>query len=127
MSRHPLQILRVDIFCPAASKFGVHGSPGEIQPRLIDVGAKFVGAGHPDHHWRRLCSQHQVRFTLPAGKVLPLQINRSEHDPGNKTRAYAETHKRQREAAFPAVVYLCISDCIAKQQCKQDSCGKKSS
>jgi len=59
-----LQMLRVDTFCPAGSKLGVHALPGEIQPRLIDVGAEFISAGLPDQHRSTICEPAKTRFAL---------------------------------------------------------------
>src|SRR3984957_5078858 len=36
-------ILGVNSLYPAVSKLGVHRSPGEVQPRLIKIGAELVG------------------------------------------------------------------------------------
>ena len=44
-----LQICGVDTVCPAIADFELEeGSPGEVEPRLVEVGAAFVGARNPD-------------------------------------------------------------------------------
>src|SRR5688572_10926302 len=43
-----LPICGVYSVCPAIADLGLEGSPGEVEPRLVEVGAALVGAGNPD-------------------------------------------------------------------------------
>ena len=43
-----LQICGVYTVCPTIADLGLEGSPGEVEPRLVEVGAALVGAGNPD-------------------------------------------------------------------------------
>ena len=47
-----LQIVGVNPLAPAVAELLPHGSAGEIEPGLVEVGAKFVRIGHPDHDRR---------------------------------------------------------------------------
>src|SRR6516165_7177448 len=40
----PLQVVRVNTLRPTVSKLLLHGSSGEIQPRLVEVVAKLIRA-----------------------------------------------------------------------------------
>ena len=42
------QIRGVYTVCPAIADLGLEGSPGEVEPRLVEVGAALVGARNPD-------------------------------------------------------------------------------
>jgi hypothetical protein len=44
----PLQIFGVNPFCPTVPKLEDDGTPGEVQPRLIDVGTEFVNSRRPN-------------------------------------------------------------------------------
>ena len=43
-----LQIRGVYTVCPTVADLGLEGSPGEVEPGLVEVGAALVGAGNPD-------------------------------------------------------------------------------
>jgi hypothetical protein len=43
-----LQICGVYTVCPTIAELGLEGSPGEVEPRLVEVGAALVGARNPD-------------------------------------------------------------------------------
>src|SRR5580765_2180563 len=43
-----LQIRGVYPVCPAIADLGLEGSPGEVEPRLVEVGAALVGARNPN-------------------------------------------------------------------------------
>jgi hypothetical protein len=49
---------------PAVSEFLLHPVAGERKPGLIEKGAKFIGAGHPDQHRSRVCHDAKAFFTL---------------------------------------------------------------
>jgi hypothetical protein len=43
-----LQICSVYTVCPAIADLGLERSSGEVEPRLVEVGAALVGARNPD-------------------------------------------------------------------------------
>src|SRR5271165_6731055 len=49
---------------PPFSQFLFHGPAREAQPTLIEKGAKFVRAGHPDENGSRVCNQAKSFFAL---------------------------------------------------------------
>jgi len=51
-------------FYPAVAQFGLKWPTGELQPRLIDVGAQLIHTGHPDHHRRCVCNQAEALFAF---------------------------------------------------------------
>ena len=42
------QVCGVHTVCPTIADLGLEGSPGEVEPRLVEVGAALVGARNPD-------------------------------------------------------------------------------
>jgi hypothetical protein len=42
-----LQVCGVYTVCPTIADLGLEGSPGEVEPRLVEVGAELVGARNP--------------------------------------------------------------------------------
>src|SRR5215467_13290666 len=59
-----LQVVCVYTFRPTISKLFFHGSPSEIQPRLVEVGAEFVRPRHPDQHRRGVRDQPEALFAF---------------------------------------------------------------
>src|SRR4051812_3029968 len=50
-----LNVILVDTFRPSVSDFLCASPTCEIQPRLIEVCAKFVRIRHPNHYGSRIC------------------------------------------------------------------------
>ena len=44
----PAEVFRVHTFCATVPQLGLKWPTGELQPRLIEVGARLVGTAHPD-------------------------------------------------------------------------------
>src|SRR5262245_29387627 len=59
-----LQIVRMDALAPPVTDLVFQWPAGEIEPMLVGVGAEFVGAGHPDHHWSCFGQQPEASFAL---------------------------------------------------------------
>src|SRR5215471_4308551 len=59
-----LQVFRVDILCPAIAEFRVERAAGKLQPSLIDIAARLINSGHPNHHRRRVSNQPEPFFTF---------------------------------------------------------------
>ena len=52
-----LQIFGVYAVCPTIADLGLEGSPSEVEPRLVEVGAALIGAGNPGEQRQSICHQ----------------------------------------------------------------------
>ena len=43
-----VQICGVYAVCPTIADLGLEGSPGEVESRLVEIGATLIGARNPD-------------------------------------------------------------------------------
>src|SRR4029077_21232429 len=59
-----LQVIRMNPFGPTIAQFLLHCSPGKVEPALVEEGAEFVRAGHPDEDGRDVGDRAKTRFTL---------------------------------------------------------------
>ena len=65
-----LQIGGVDTVCPTIADLGLERSPGEVEPRLVEVGAALVAARNP--HEQRQAVRHQPeQSSLPRYDAVP--------------------------------------------------------
>ena len=48
------QVIRMDAFLPAVTKFLLHASPGKLKPGFVEISGKLVFARHPDQDGRRI-------------------------------------------------------------------------
>src|SRR5690348_11200612 len=60
-----VKVVGVDVFGPAIARFLLQSAPDEIQPNLVEVEAKLVGARHPDHDGRGLGDHAETLLALP--------------------------------------------------------------
>src|SRR4051794_31505471 len=72
-----LEIVGMHPLHPAVSDLRFERATGEIEPRLIDIGAEFIEARHPDHDGSRVRNVAKLfvilaqgRLDGPSGKVL---------------------------------------------------------
>src|SRR6266849_2032883 len=70
-----LQIVGMNPFRPSVPEFGVHGSPGEDQPWLIEVRAQLVDTGHPDQYRRAIRDQAKTLVALLHRLVRSLSFS----------------------------------------------------
>src|SRR5215471_12443216 len=75
------EIIRMHAFGPPVAPFLFHRSSRELKPRLIEKRAKFVGRGHPDHHWRSVRHCPETFFTLKQGSLASFEIFRDLPSP----------------------------------------------
>src|SRR6476646_5631256 len=80
-----VQIIWIHSSRPPVSHLGLECLSCEIQPRLVEIGAKFVCARHPDEHWRGVSNEAKAGFTFPQNRLLPLAEGDVPHN--NRTPA----------------------------------------
>src|SRR5204863_199993 len=69
-----LQILAMYSLCPTISELRMHWPSSKVQPCLIDVGAEFVRARHPDQDWRGVGNQSETLFAFLDCFFCPLAL-----------------------------------------------------
>src|ERR1700757_3717182 len=61
----PLHIVRMHALDPSCAYFLLHGSAGKLEPWLVEIVAKGICSGHPNHHRCRIghCLEPSLAFT----------------------------------------------------------------
>src|SRR6516165_3022211 len=67
-----IEVLTMNAFSPAVSQLLCHTATGEGQPWSIEPNAKFVSAGHPNHHRRRVHHLTEPRVQATRGLARKL-------------------------------------------------------
>jgi hypothetical protein len=74
-----LQIRGVYTVCPAIADLGLEGSPGEIEPWLVEVRAALVGAGNPDEERQAVRHQPEQPFAFSGRWSAEAHLATSVH------------------------------------------------
>src|SRR5579872_2461743 len=71
-----IKVLWMHILCPAIARLLFESAPDEIQPALVEVITKLVGARHPDHDGRSISNHSKTLFAFSQLVLSPfLQCN----------------------------------------------------
>jgi len=63
------EIVGMDTLCPAVAQLAFQRPAGEFKPPLVEPGAAFVRAGHPEHNRGRVAHQAEAIFIFMHRRV----------------------------------------------------------
>jgi len=85
---------------PTIAQLAVKGPPGEIQPRLVEIGERSIWTGHPNHHRRRVGDQTETLFAL-AYESFRLLFPRALPQQSDNQHGLNDYHSACRDDVFP--------------------------
>jgi hypothetical protein len=110
-----VEVIRVNVLCPAITRFLFQSAPDEIQPTFIEVIAKLVRARHPDHDWRSIRNHAKTLFHIKIDliKNIGKESNSLEdvdsgliHSPDNVYTEYSDPKNDEWQLKIVPVLQL---------------------
>src|SRR5262245_53597506 len=71
---------------PAVSHLLLQSPPRKFQPSFVEVIAKLVGSGHPDHYRGRVCHHTKAFFALAQFLLRPTSLGDIPDETGEQRR-----------------------------------------
>ena len=68
---HHIDVVRMDVLCPAVAERILEWGTGEIDPPLVEVCRLVIRIGHPDHDGSNVSNEAELRVAL---LLLPAEL-----------------------------------------------------